>query len=62
VEDTDLNVDKNVSAMHIPVTVSVPGAEPAARNTMTGFFTLIALLIIGLAVAVPLLLKTEKPA
>lgn len=62
VEDTDLNVDKNVSAMHIPVTVAVPGAEPAAKNTMTGFFILIFLIIIALAVAVPRLLKTEKPA
>jgi hypothetical protein len=61
VEDIDLNVDKNISAMHIPVTVAVPGAEPAARNTMTGFFILIAILIIGFAVAIPRLLKTEKP-
>lgn len=62
VEDTDLNVDRNISAMHIPVTVAVPGVEPAAQNTMTGFFLLIACLTVGLAVAIPRLLKTEKPA
>jgi hypothetical protein len=62
VEDSDLNIDKNLSALHIPLTVAVPGAEPAARNTMTGFFILIGLLIVGLALAVPRLLKPETTA
>lgn len=62
VEDQDTKVDKNLSALHIPVTVAMPSAEPAARNTMTGFFALIVLLIIGFAVAIPRLLKTENPA
>lgn len=61
VEDTDLKVDKNINALHIPVTVAVPGAEPAARNTMAGFFVLITFLIVSLAIAVPHILKTEKP-
>jgi hypothetical protein len=62
VEDPELNVDKNLSALHIPVTVAMPWKEPAARNTMTGFFALIGLLVAALAVVVPRILKTEKPA
>jgi hypothetical protein len=62
VDDFDLNMDRNVSAMHIPVTVAMPGVEPAAKYTMIGFFVLIIILIIGLGLAIPHLLKTEKPA
>lgn len=60
VNDSDLNIDKNLSALHIPLTVAIPGEEPAARNTMTGFFSLLFLIIIGLAVAVPRLLGTKN--
>jgi hypothetical protein len=62
VEDPETKLDNSLSALQIPVTVAMPSAEPAARNTMTAFFTLIVLLIIGFAVAIPRLLKNEKPA
>ena len=61
VNDSDLNMDKNLSALHIPLTVAMPGEEPAARNTMTGFFSLL-FLIIGLAFAVPRLLTAKNAA
>lgn len=60
VNDSDLNIDKALGALHIPVTVAMPGEEPAARNTMTGFFSLLFLIIIGLAVALPRLLGTKN--
>ena len=60
VNDSDLNIDKNVSALHIPVTVAMPGEEPAARNTMNGFFIMLFLIIIGLVFAVPRLLRAQN--
>lgn len=60
VNDSELNMDKNLSALHIPVTVAMPGEEPAARNTMTGFFILLFLIISGLAMLVPRFLRTDN--
>jgi hypothetical protein len=60
VNDSDLNIDKTLSALHIPLTVAMPGEEPAARNTMAGFFIVLFLIISGLAVLVPRFLRTDN--
>jgi len=60
VKDTDFNMDNELTALHIPVAVAMPGNEPAAKNTMTGFFVLLGLIIIGLAFFVPHLLRPAK--
>jgi hypothetical protein len=60
VKDTDFNMDKELTALHIPVAVAMPGNEPAAKNTMTGFFVLLGVIIISLAFFVPRLLRPAK--
>lgn len=61
VNDTDLKIDAETGALHIPLTVAVVGAEPAAQNVLTGFFILLAVLIISLAIFLPRLLKPGQP-
>lgn len=53
VDDNDFNMDQELTALHIPVAVALPGQEPAAKNTMIGFFVLLGLMVIGLAFWVP---------
>lgn len=60
VQDQDLKIDENLSALLIPLTVAMPEAEPAARNTVYGLFILISLMVLSLAVVVPRLLQAKS--
>lgn len=62
VKDHELKTDQQQSALHIPLTVGMPGAEPAARYTMIGFFVLLGLMIVVFSFVVPKLLKPEQTA
>lgn len=60
VQDQDLKIDENQSALLIPLTVAMPEAEPAARNTVYGLFVLIGLMVLSLAIVVPRLLQAKS--
>lgn len=58
VNDTDLNMPPESSALRIPLTVALAIDEPATKNALNGFFILLAALVAGLALVVPRWLKT----
>jgi hypothetical protein len=58
VNDTDLNMPPESSALRIPLTVALVIDEPATKTALNGFFIVLATLVAALAFAVPRWLKT----
>jgi hypothetical protein len=61
VKDSDLNIDPEISALHIPLTVALVVEQPASEKPLWIFFIVIGLLVAGLAYFLPRLLSS-KPA
>ena len=61
VNDTDLHVSSQTSALKIPITVAMDVVEPASKTAMLSFFGFIATLTVLAAFFVPRFFKT-KPA
>jgi hypothetical protein len=62
VKDTDLNIDPEISALHIPLTVALAVEQPASEKPLWIFFIVIGLLVAGLAYFLPRLLNSKPTA
>jgi hypothetical protein len=59
VEDHDLKMPLDLTALHIPLTVALAIESPAAKSTMTGLFVTLGIMLLVSAIFIPRLLKSH---